>query len=110
MEAGATHYPPSCFNTPDCQATGISIAVVGALWPVSPLEAAAVVAHEMVHASLPGDAGHDGRFESMVRAIGLGGPATSTIPGPGFEDWFVKHVRPAIDANRESLRWEPSSW
>lgn len=53
-----------------------------------PMDVAAVVAHELLHAALGADVGHKGPFKRGMKAIGLVGPARSTEAGDKFRDWF----------------------
>ena len=50
-----------------------------------PVEVLAVVAHELVHATVGNKHGHDSVFGSVARAIGLEGKMTSTVPGAAFK-------------------------
>jgi len=45
------------------------------------LEAAAVLLHELIHASLPQEAGHGPVFKGLATKLGLEGKMTATIPG-----------------------------
>jgi hypothetical protein len=58
-----------------------------------PLEVAAILAHELVHAAVGLEAGHKAPFRSVALAIGLQGPMRSTTPGPGF----IEAVRPMLE-------------
>lgn len=53
-----------------------------------PLDVAATVAHELLHAALGTEVGHAGPFKRGMKAIGLVGPARSTEAGDKFRDWF----------------------
>lgn len=50
-----------------------------------PLEVAAILAHELVHAAVGIDAGHGPRFARVARAIGLEGKMTATVSGDRFK-------------------------
>lgn len=50
-----------------------------------PLEVAAILAHELVHAAVGIDAGHGPRFGSVARALGLEGKLTATVAGERFK-------------------------
>jgi hypothetical protein len=45
-----------------------------------------VVAHELLHAALPGQ-GHNRQFLAAANQIGLKGPARCTTAGPAFSEW-----------------------
>lgn len=49
-----------------------------------PMEIVGVVAHEMVHANVGCEVGHKGEFVRVIRAIGLIGKPTATVPGEAF--------------------------
>lgn len=53
-----------------------------------PLEAAAILAHELVHATVGLKAAHKGPFKRCATAIGLTGKMTATQPGDVFKQWF----------------------
>lgn len=57
------------------------------------LRTAAVLAHEMTHAALGYEVGHGPAFEHVTHAIGLEGPANSDHAGPGFIDFYNKHLK-----------------
>lgn len=59
-----------------------------------PLEVAAILAHELVHAAVGIDAGHGPRFGSVARALGLEGKLTATVPGPRF----IEAAKPILAA------------
>lgn len=46
-----------------------------------------VLTHELAHAALVEGTGHRGPFKRLVTALGLIGPATSTVAGPGWHAW-----------------------
>lgn len=50
-----------------------------------PLQVAAILAHELVHAAVGIDAGHGKHFRRVAKGIGLAGKMTATVPGPQFE-------------------------
>lgn len=56
------------------------------------LEMAATQAHEMIHASLPGGVGHNEPFPKYLRAVGMIGPAETSVAGPKFREWFRSRV------------------
>lgn len=58
-----------------------------------PLEVAAILAHEMVHAVEGIEAGHGPAFRSTALAIGLTGKMTATVPG----DAFKRDVAPILE-------------
>jgi hypothetical protein len=50
-----------------------------------PLDIAAVLAHELVHAAVGIPEGHGKEFRRVAIGIGLTGKMTATVPGAGFE-------------------------
>jgi len=50
-----------------------------------PLQVAAILAHELVHAAVGIPAGHGKLFRKVAKGIGLAGKMTATVPGPQFE-------------------------
>lgn len=50
-----------------------------------PMEVAAVLAHEMIHASVGLRAGHGRAFKAVAQRIGLEGKMTATVPGDAFK-------------------------
>lgn len=50
-----------------------------------PVEVAAVLAHELVHAAVGIEAGHKAPFRKLATAIGLEGKMTATVPGEAFK-------------------------
>lgn len=50
-----------------------------------PLQVAAILAHELVHAAVGIPAGHGKDFRRVAVGIGLTGKMTATVPGPVFE-------------------------
>lgn len=67
---------------------------VGADMP--PVYTAATLAHELLHTtqpeSLSNEASHGPEFAAKLRAMGIVGPATASVPGPEFEAWFKQHA------------------
>ena len=57
-----------------------------------PMDVAATLAHELVHATVGLKAKHGKAFAKCARAIGLDGKMTATVPGVGFQHWFAKHA------------------
>lgn len=53
-----------------------------------PLQVAATLAHEMIHAFLPWSVGHKKPFPQICKAIGLAGKPSATCSGPEFEAWI----------------------
>lgn len=51
-------------------------------------DAAQILAHEMVHASVGTAAGHGKPFRDVAIAIGLTGKMTATVAGPEFIKWI----------------------
>ena len=49
-----------------------------------PLDVAAILAHELVHAAVGVEQGHGPAFGKVARAIGLEGKLTATVPGDEF--------------------------
>jgi len=58
-----------------------------------PMQVAAILGHELVHAAVGVTAGHRKEFRRVARGIGLVGPMTATSAGPEFE----KTVRPILE-------------
>lgn len=54
----------------------------------SEMDAAAIMAHEMIHASVGTKAGHGKPFRDVAIAIGLTGKMTATVAGPEFLKWI----------------------
>lgn len=50
-----------------------------------PLQVAAILAHELVHAAVGIPAGHGPDFRRVAKGLGLQGKMTATVPGPDFE-------------------------
>ena len=50
-----------------------------------PLQVAAILAHELVHAAVGIPAGHGKDFRRVAKGIGLEGKMTATVSGPKFE-------------------------
>lgn len=84
--------------------------VIGECWPpqltadgiaqimITPLDAnptatLATLAHELIHAAVGCQHGHDAIFSRAVRAIGLIGKPTATVAGPDFALWADGFVR-----------------
>jgi len=59
-----------------------------------PVEVAAILAHELVHACLPVGTGHKAPFKQLATAIGLTGKMTATTAGPAF----IAAVEPMLEA------------
>lgn len=57
-----------------------------------PLDVAATVAHELVHATVGLKAKHGAAFRKCAHALGLTGKMTATVPGIGFQRWFAEHA------------------
>jgi hypothetical protein len=49
------------------------------------LDVLAILAHELIHASLGVRLGHGSRFRGVAVALGLVGPMRATLPGPSFK-------------------------
>lgn len=64
---------------------------------IDPMEIAGVIAHELVHAVLPPNTGHKGKFPSICKALGLVGKPTSTMPGETFRATVEPLLRSAGD-------------
>ena len=58
-----------------------------------PMQVAAILAHELVHAAVGVAAGHRKEFRRVARGIGLAGPMTATSAGPEFD----KAMRPILE-------------
>ena len=59
-----------------------------------PLQVAAILGHELVHAAVGVAAGHGKAFRRVARGIGLVGQMAATTAGPEFE----KAMRPILEA------------
>jgi len=62
-----------------------------------PVEVLAVLAHELVHASVGTQCGHRGPFRKVATALGLEGKMTATVPGEMFRrklTHLVEHLGP----------------
>jgi len=59
-----------------------------------PMQVAAILGHELVHAAVGVAAGHGKQFRRVARGIGLIGQMAATTAGPEFE----KAARPILDA------------
>jgi hypothetical protein len=57
-----------------------------------PVQVAAILAHELVHAAVGVEQGHGPAFGKVARAIGLEGKLTATVPG----ERFVEAVAPIL--------------
>jgi len=58
-----------------------------------PLKAAAILAHELIHAAVGLDQKHGGAFRAVALAVGLEGPMRATTPG----DVFIHYVTPILE-------------
>jgi hypothetical protein len=58
-----------------------------------PMQIAAILGHELVHAAVGVAAGHRKEFRRVAEGIGLVGPMTATMAGPEFE----QAVRPILE-------------
>lgn len=54
-----------------------------------PLEAAAILAHELVHAAVGLEAKHGAKFRKCAMGVGLEGKMKATVPGATFKHWFA---------------------
>lgn len=68
---------------------------------ISPIRAdglmvAADAAHELAHATAGIDQKHGPVFTACVRAIGLDGKPTATIPSKAFKQWYEKEIEPVL--------------
>jgi hypothetical protein len=59
-----------------------------------PMQVAAILGHELVHAAVGVAAGHGKEFRRVARGIGLIGPMAATTAGPEFE----QALRPILEA------------
>lgn len=53
---------------------------------------AAILAHELTHAAVGLAEGHKGKFATVLAALGLKRPFTSSVPTPAFEAWVAPFV------------------
>jgi hypothetical protein len=72
----------TCYD-PSCSADGTTEILVR-LDRFDPVEIAAILAHELVHAAVGVQARHGPRFRRVALAIGLEGHMTATVPGAAF--------------------------
>jgi hypothetical protein len=77
-----TSLPEDCFDK--SASTDESYEILIRLDQQTPLEVAAILAHELVHAAVGTDAGHGPRFGSVARALGLEGGRSSPRWGPSL--------------------------
>ena len=61
-----------------------------------PMQVAAILGHELVHAAVGIAAGHGRQFRRVAKGIGLAGPMAATTAGPEFE----KALQPVLQAAR----------
>jgi hypothetical protein len=57
------------------------------------LEAAGIVAHELLHAALPEGAGHGKEFRAAMKKVGLTGHPTSAGPGEDLNKWLEERIK-----------------
>lgn len=71
------------------------------------IQAAATLAHEMIHAALrkPEADAHDEEFARYARSLGLDGPATGTWAGPKFIDWYNANLASVAHTQSNSIEW-----
>ncbi len=69
-----------------------------------PLQIAAILAHELVHAAVGIPAGHRGAFRRVAKGLGLVGKMTATVPGPVFEALLDPILREAGPLPHARLR------
>lgn len=69
-----------------------------------PLQIAAILAHELVHAAVGIPAGHRGAFRRIAKGLGLVGKMTATLPGPVFEALIAPILREAGPLPHARLR------
>jgi hypothetical protein len=75
-------------------------------------EATHILLHELIHASVGIDRGHDKEFRRLARAVGLTGPIRSTAPDKALDQWMRKVLRrmPRYPAQRlYPAGWGPPS-
>jgi hypothetical protein len=68
-----------------------------------PVEALAILAHELVHAAVGSDAKHGPKFRKVALAIGLEGKMTSTVAGDELEEKLQKIVKTLGDYSHGAL-------
>lgn len=69
-----------------------------------PLEVAATLAHELVHATVGLQAKHGAAFGKCARGIGLEGKMTATTAGDVFKHWFASVAEDLGDYPHKELR------
>ncbi|MBO6507332.1 MAG: SprT-like domain-containing protein [Roseibium sp.] len=80
-----------CF-CPTASTDGTAELIVS-MWLDDPMEVAATLAHEMIHAIVGIEAGHKGPFRALALQIGLEGKMTATTAGEAFK----QTVQPILD-------------
>jgi hypothetical protein len=73
------------------------------------LEVSAVLAHELVHATVGLKCGHKGPFKRLALAIGLEGKMSATTPGEKFRDWFKSQSFPPYPHERLNASNRPKT-
>lgn len=81
-----------CF-CPTASSDGTAELIVS-MWLDDPMDVAATLAHEMIHAIVGIKAGHKGPFRKLALEIGLEGKMTATYAG----DTFKRVVQPILDS------------
>ncbi|WP_232295873.1 MULTISPECIES: transcription elongation protein SprT [Ralstonia] len=74
-----------------------------------PMQVAAILAHELVHAAVGLDAGHRKPFRDVAVGIGLKGPMRSTTAGPRFEESVTPILDDAGPLPHARLRTRPDA-
>jgi hypothetical protein len=63
------------------------------------------LAHELAHAAVGFECGHQGAFARVVMALGLKRPLTSTVVGEEFKEWAQPFIDKLGKIPHASLRW-----
>lgn len=75
----------TCFD-PRASADGTTEIIIR-LDQYEPVEVAAILCHELIHAAVGCEAGHGAAFKRVALALGLEGKMTATTPGEEFKQW-----------------------
>lgn len=70
-----------------------------------PMEIAAILCHELIHAAVGLAEGHKGEFAKMMGKLGLKRPYTCSIPGPLFEAWVTPFLESIGELPHAALQY-----
>lgn len=54
-----------------------------------PVQAAAILCHELIHTAVGFKHGHKGDFAAMMKTLGMDRPYTTSTPGDSFKEWVA---------------------